>query len=169
MPIRKATDNDIPELVQLINSAYRGESSKKGWTTEADLLDGARISIESLASLLGKPGVAMLLFCNETNSIEGCMYLQQLDNKLYLGLLTVTPQLQAKGIGKQLLVAAENHAHALQCNIITMTVISIRLELVAWYVRHGYQPTGETKPLPADPAVGLPRRPLELIIMEKTI
>jgi len=169
MPIRKATVNDIPELVQLINSAYRGESSKKGWTTEADLLDGARISDDSLASMLEKPGVTMLLYCNENNAIEGCMYLQQQDNKLYLGLLTVAPQLQAKGIGKQLLAAAENHAHALQCTIITMTVISIRRELVAWYERHGYQPTGETKPLPADPAVGLPRQPLELIVMEKTI
>ena len=169
MPIRKATVNDIPELVQLINSAYRGESSKKGWTTEADLLDGARISIDSLASMLEKPGVTMLLYCNEINSIEGCMYLQQQDNKLYLGLLTVAPQLQAKGIGKQLLTAAENHAHAVQCTVITMTVISIRRELVAWYERHGYQPTGETKPLPADSAVGLPRQALELIVMEKTI
>jgi N-acetylglutamate synthase-like GNAT family acetyltransferase len=169
MPIRKATVNDIPELVQLINSAYRGESSKKGWTTEADLLEGPRTSAESLTSMLQQPGVAMLLYCNEANKMEGCVYLQQQENKLYLGMLTVAPQLQAKGIGKQLLAAAENHAHTLPCNIITMTVISIRYELVAWYERHGYQPTGKTKPFPTDPAVGLPRQPLELIVMEKPI
>lgn len=39
MPIRPATIDDIPELVRLVNSAYRGEG---GWTGEAHLNGGPR-------------------------------------------------------------------------------------------------------------------------------
>ncbi|MBV9988450.1 MAG: GNAT family N-acetyltransferase, partial [Chitinophagaceae bacterium] len=87
----------------------------------------------------------------------------------YLGMLTVSPALQAKGIGKQLLKAAETYAEAHGCTAITMTVISVRHELIAWYERHGYRFTGERKPFPADAAFGLPKQDLEFIVMEKPL
>jgi GNAT superfamily N-acetyltransferase len=82
-------------------------------------------------------------------------------------MLTVNPELQGWGIGKRLLSAAEAHARQVGCIAITMTVISVRSELIAWYERHGYRATGETEPFPTDPAFGLPKQPLHFIVMEK--
>jgi ribosomal protein S18 acetylase RimI-like enzyme len=162
-----ALEKDIPALEVLVNSAYRGDSSKKGWTTEADLLDGIRTNANSLLKLMQDPHAVILKYTGETGTIQGCVYLKKKADKLYLGMLTVTPELQARGIGKQLLSAAENYAKQAGCSCITMTVISVRHELIAWYERHGYRPTGETEPFPSDPSFGLPKLALFFIVMEK--
>ena len=167
--ITTATEKDIAALDMLVNSAYRGNNSKKGWTTEADLLDGLRTDPDSLLKLIQDPDAAILKYTNEDGLIQGCVYLKKKQNKLYLGMLTVTPELQAKGIGKQLLAEAENYAKQNSCNFITMTVISVRHELIAWYQRHGYLPTGETEPFPTDPKFGLPKQELVFIVMEKSL
>jgi len=165
-----ATVADLPELVILINSAYRGESSKKGWTTEADLLDGQRTDEESLKMLLNKPGSVLLKYVNEENKISACANLQQQSKKLYLGMLTVSPTLQGSGIGKKLLTASEQYARENKFDAIRMTVISIRLELIAWYERHGYNRTGETQPFPTeDPKFGIPKQFLEFVVLEKNM
>src|SRR6478609_4885431 len=166
--ITPATEKDIPALDILVNSAYRGEGSKKGWTTEADLLDGLRTDPGSLLKIFQDPDAIILKYTGETG-IEGCVYLKKKKNALYLGMLTVSPELQAKGIGKQLLAAAETYAKQTGCPKITMTVISVRHELITWYKRHGYQPTGQTEAFPSDPAFGLPRLALFFIVMEKLL
>lgn len=164
-----ATEKDIPALDKLVNSAYRGDGSKKGWTTEADLLDGLRTNPGSLKQLMTDPDSVILTCSDETGKLMGCVYLKKKKDTLYLGMLTVSPELQAKGIGKQLLAAAETYAVKNNCSMITMTVISVRHELIAWYARHGYQATGETEPFPSDPEFGLPKTPLHFIVMEKEI
>ncbi len=170
MKILPADSNDIPALVTLVNSAYRGESSKKGWTTEADLLGGIRTDENSLSAMINKPGACMLICRDENKGLTGCVYLQNQGSSMYLGMLTVSPELQNAGIGKQLLAAATSYAKEQSCRTISMTVISVRHELIAWYERHGYHKTGETKPFPAtDPSFGIPKQPLEFVIMEKTI
>ena len=169
MNIVHATAADIPALTILINSAYRGESSKKGWTTEADLLDGTRTDEKSLADLLNKTGANVLTCRNDDDAIIGCVYLQKEMEALYLGMLTVNPLLQAGGIGRYLLKAAEDFAKKENYNSIYMTVIAVRHELIAWYERHGYTKTGETKPFPAGIAFGKPKQPLELLVMKKKI
>lgn len=170
MSITKATVADIPQLNILINSAYRGDSSKKGWTTEADLLGGIRTDDESLASLLSKDGSVMLLHKNDDGIITGCVNLQQHGDKIYLGMLTVNPELQGGGVGKILLKASEDYTKEIGCLKIYMTVISIRTELIDWYKRHGYKDTGERKPFPMDdPKFGLPKQHLEFIVMEKEV
>ncbi|MGE5107251.1 MAG: GNAT family N-acetyltransferase [Sphingobacteriales bacterium] len=164
-----ATLTDVPQLNTLVNSAYRGELSKKGWTTEADLLGGIRTDEQVLTSLINKENSVMLLYKNN-DTIVGCVNLQQHDNKLYLGMLTVNPDLQGGGVGKILLKASEDYAKEKACTKIYMTVISIRNELISWYKRHGYKDTGERKPFPMnDPKFGLPKRDLEFIVMEKMI
>ncbi|MDP1811931.1 MAG: GNAT family N-acetyltransferase [Sediminibacterium sp.] len=167
--ISSVTNKDINAIDQLVNSAYRGESSKKGWTTEADLLDGLRTNPDALKQLIQDPDAVLLKYTDGDDTVMGCVYLKKKGTKLYLGMLTVNPVLQAKGIGKQLLLAAETYARQHNCNGITMTVIAIRHELIAWYERHGYRPTGETEPFPADPVFGLPKQALYFIVMEKTI
>ncbi len=167
--ISAATIQDIPELNVLINSAYRGESSKKGWTTEEHLLDGIRTDEENLSELLQKENVTILKY-TANNKIIGSVYLEKQDKKLYLGMLTVSPELQGGGVGKKLMQAAEDFARNAQLDKISMTVISVRKELIAYYERRGYKSTGETKPFPMhDPKFGLPKQFLEFIVMEKGI
>ncbi len=167
--IEKATLNDVPALDALVNSAYRGQSSKKGWTTEADLLGGIRTNEAGLAESIAKENTMILKYV-ENDKIIGCMLLEQFSNALYLGMLTVSPTLQGGGIGKKLLAKAEEVAVALQLPKISMTVVSVRNELIDWYERHGYQRTGETKPFPMnDPKFGIPKQFLEFIVMEKTL
>jgi ribosomal protein S18 acetylase RimI-like enzyme len=164
-----ASQADVPALVRLVNSAYRGDSSKKGWTTEADLLDGIRTEDSSLLSIIEKTENVILIGIEPDGNIIACVHLQKQANKIYLGMLTVSPELQAAGIGKKLLIAAEDYAKSNAINIITMTVISVRTELIAWYERRGFMKTGETKPFPQDPKFGLPKQHLEFVVLEKIL
>lgn len=170
MSILTATSSDIPALVALLNSAYRGDASKKGWTTEAELLKGKLRTDEiTIEKLMQTPDAVFLKYVNEENKVEGCVFLHKKENKLYLGMLSVSPLIQAKGIGKKLMASATKHAKQQNCTSIFMKVISVRHELVNWYERHGYQKTGETEPFPADNRFGVPTQPLEFVIMQKKI
>lgn len=161
---------DAAALDRLVNSAYRGERSKQGWTTEADLLDGIRTDEASLTEMLLKHDAAILKYVNEAGELHGCVYLEKQGDKMYLGMLTVAPQLQNGGIGKQLLQAAEMYAQKHGATAVVMSVISVRHELIRWYERHGYQQTGATKPFPMqDPRFGMPKQELEFLIMEKPL
>jgi ribosomal protein S18 acetylase RimI-like enzyme len=165
-----ASTEDIPALNILVNSAYRGESSKQGWTTEADLLDGIRTDEKGLQNTLEKPNSWILKCVDELCQILACVHLEKNADQLYLGMLTVAPNLQNKGIGKLLLLEAEKMASQQACTSIYMTVITERTELIAWYVKHGYTNTGITKPFPMDdPAFGLPKKQLEFVVLQKDI
>lgn len=167
--ITKATAEDISNLNKLINSAYRGESSKKGWTTEANILEGLRTTEEELSETIQDPKNTILKF-TENNQIIGCVLLVEKEQQLYLGMLTVSPELQNSGIGKKLLQQAEIHSLELGLPKIVMNVISVRDELIAWYKRNGYQETGAREPFPAsDVHIPISKEPLEFIILEKSI
>jgi len=143
--ITKATLADIPSLNILINSAYRGESSKKGWTTEANLLEGKRTTEEELTQTIQDPKNTILKF-------------------------TVSPELQNSGIGRKMLAEAENHAKSLGLTSIIMSVISVREELIAWYKRNGYVDTGEREVFPSsDIHINISEKPLEFIYFEKQL
>jgi ribosomal protein S18 acetylase RimI-like enzyme len=164
-----ATLEDITGLLDLVNNAYRGDSSRNGWTTEADLLDGIRTDKESLTAMIQIPHAVILKYVDEQQQLQGCVFLQQENDQLYLGMLTVNPLLQGKGIGKKLLQASEEYAINQKCHSIVMTVISVRNELIQWYERHGFHHTGEKKPFPDDPRFGIPKQPLEFIVMKKEL
>lgn len=168
MTIRHATIADVPSLNGLVNSAYRGDSSRLGWTTEADLLDGIRTSETSLYKMLENPD-AEILVAEEEGQLAACVYLEKKSRILYLGMLTVSPALQAKGIGARLMQAAEENAKQRDCNRIQMTVITARKSLIAYYERKGFRDTGERAPFPDDPAFGIPKRSLEFMVMEKKL
>lgn len=164
-----ATVRDAASLAQLVNSAYRGDSSRQGWTTEADLLDGSRTDAATLKTLIERPDTVILKYM-EGDRVLACVELQKTGDTMYLGMLTVQPGLQGKGIGKKLLEAGEREAKKQGCTKIFMTVISARTELIAWYVRHGYADTGKRKPFHFnDPRFGLPKRDLEFMVLEKVI
>ena len=170
MPVSIATEKDIQELVQLMDNAYRGDGSHQGWTTEADLFIGTKRTDETtLKDLIQKPGAVFLKWLSDDDQIEGTVFLHKKENRLYLGMFAVSPTAQGKGIGKKILSAADEYAKEQGCNSIYMTVITIRKELIAWYEKHGYKKTGELLPFPTDERFGIPRQPLEMLVLEKTI
>ncbi|RZL50137.1 MAG: GNAT family N-acetyltransferase [Pedobacter sp.] len=142
MNISKAELSDIRELNLLVNAAYRGEESKKGWTTEAEILDGIRIDEDALSILLAKPHTTILKLSEANGRMLGTVCLEVKSQDLYLGMFAVSPLAQGKGIGKALLKAAEVHAMENNCLRIVISVISTRFELINWYSRHGYVSTG---------------------------
>ena len=168
MPIRTATTADVPALNTLVNSAYRGDSSKKGWTTEADLLEGIRTSETSLQDMIKHPD-AVILVLVDADEIKACVYLEKRAEALYLGMLTVRPDLQAKGFGGLLMKAAEERAKALGCTAIQMSVLTARDSLIDYYKRRGFVDTGERLPFPDDPKFGIPKQPLQFMVMEKKL
>lgn len=170
MSITKAAIADTAELTALVNSAYRGQSSQAGWTTEAHLLDGIRIDEETMKGYLHSGDITILKYCNNEGKIIACVYLEPKDNKrLYLGMLSVSPTLQAGGIGRQLLHEAEIWCHKLYCDVIFMTVITTRTELIDWYKRRGYVDTGKREPFHDGTRFGVPKAHIELMVLEKEV
>jgi ribosomal protein S18 acetylase RimI-like enzyme len=167
--ITKATIEDVSLLNTLINSAYRGESSKKGWTTEANILEGLRTTEKELIETIQNPKNTILKF-TENDQIIGCVLLIEKEQQLYLGMLTVSPELQNSGVGKKLLQQAEIHASVMGLPKIVMTVIAVREELIAWYKRNGYLDTGAREPFPAsDVHIPITEETLEFIVLEKRV
>lgn len=169
--IRQATAADAEAVVALVNSAYRGDSSRAGWTTEADLLGGQRIDVPILSDLLARPGSVLLMHVAE-NILLGCVHIERTDEDTYLGMLTIRPTAQGAGLGRQMLEAAERWAAERWASRgMHMTVIVQRSELIVWYERHGYRRTGERKPFPyGDERFGIPRRDdLEFEVLYKPL
>lgn len=170
MPILLADAKDVSSLVTLLDSAYRGENSKQGWTSEADLFVGEKRTDENTVSnLIQKPGAVFLKYVNEDGILEGCVLLHKKADRLYLGMFSVSPLAQGKGIGKKLLNAADEYAKKVNCSVIFMTVITVRHELIAWYERNGYTKTSRVLPFPVDEKFGVPTQPLEMVILEKQL
>ncbi len=168
---RSAIEDDIPALFALITSAYRGESSKAGWTNEEALLGGQRTDPTMLAEMIADPQQDLLVF-EEAGHMFACVAVEQRDGYGYVGMVTVRPDAQGGGWGARLLDAAEamirdNWA----LSRARMTVIEQRPELIAWYVRKGYIDTGETAPFPyGDDRFGAPKRDdLRFVILEKAL
>ncbi len=174
MPVSVASIEDIPALVKLLNSAYRGEGSKQGWTTEADMVAGdLRTDEDNMNELMHLPDAVFLKYTNDenesdSNRIEGCVFLDKRQGKIYLGMFSVSPALQNKGIGKQIMTAAELYAKDLKCPAVFMRVISIRHELIAWYERQGYYKTGEVQPFD-DTKFGTATQPIEFVVLQKDL
>ena len=175
MPLQPAGPEDLTAVAALVNAAYRGESSRRGWTTEADLIGGQRTDASSLADdLAATPGAQLLVLSDAADGPPlGCVWLEPADHPgaWYLGMLTIRPDLQARGLGRELLADAEAAAKARGAQRIRMTVISIRPELIAWYGRRGYAATGETQPFPyGDLRRGEPKRDdLSFLVLEKRL
>jgi len=172
MHLEAAQLADLPALHALIESAYRGDSAKLGWTHEADLLGGQRTDMEALEAMVSDPAQAILIL-RDGEDIDACAALADRGGGLtYLGMFTVAPGRQATGVGRLLLAASEEHAATrFGATRIEITVIAQRTELIAWYERRGYRPTGERRPFPADdPRFGLPMRDdLVFVVLEKMI
>ena len=174
MPVLPAADSDLQQVADLVNAAYRGDSSRRGWTHEADYLDGQRTDAESLRrDLAAQPAAVLLTLRDEPEGdLLGCVWLEPADGGTwYLGMLTVRPDLQDRRLGRALLEAGERFAERQGARRIRMTVVNIRDTLIDWYRRRGYALTGETLPFPyADGRFGQPRRAdLNFVVLERAL
>lgn len=171
LSFRAAVADDVDELVALVTSAYRGDVSRQGWTTEADLLDGNRIDPEVLRHDIARPRSKVLL-AERDGRVLACAHVAEEDGAGYFGMFSVRPDLQGGGIGKHLLNEAERVVRdEWRLPAMRMTVIDVRDELIAFYERRGYRRTGVYKPFPhGDERFGKPKRDdLRFEVLEKTL
>ncbi|WP_030663034.1 GNAT family N-acetyltransferase [Streptomyces rimosus] len=168
---RAATEADVPALVALIESAYRGDASRAGWTTEADLLEGQRTDPEGVAAVVGAPD-SVLLVAENAGDLVACCQLEHRGDHVYFGMFAVRPTRQGGGLGKVVMAEAERTARARwNAAEMRMTVIRQRSDLIAWYERRGYRRTGTMFPFPyGDERFGIPQRAdLEFELLVKTL
>ena len=161
IPVRTAGESDADAVAMLAQSAYRGEASQQGWTTEADLLDGQRVDASMVAQLMATPGSLVLVVdeAAQPGRLLACCHLERRGEAAYLGLFAVRPDAQAQGVGTAMLAAAEAQARRWGAVRLELTVLNHRPELVAWYSRCGFTMTGDTVPFPyGDERYGVPRR-----------
>lgn len=172
MMLIAATESDLPAVVALVNSAYRGDASRQGWTTEADYLDGQRTDSITLAGDWAAAPDGRMWLLREEGELLACVWTEPAGEGVwYVGMLTVRPDQQSRQLGRTMLAEVESKARAAGVARLRMTVVNIRDALIAWYDRRGYRPTGETKPFPyGDERFGIPRRDdLEFVILEKRL
>ena len=171
LAFRAARPADVDALVALVQSAYRGDASRAGWTTEADLLDGQRTDPEGVGRTIADPNSRIVL-AEQDGRLMACAHIECQPRGAYFGMFSVNPKSQGGGIGNQLIAECERIARdEWHCASVFMTVIRQRDELIAWYERRGYAKTGERKPFPyGDARFGLPKRDdLEFIVLEKKL
>lgn len=157
--LRAATGADVAALADLVNSAYRGERARRGWTSEADLLGGQRVDVDGITEILATPDTMVLVAAHDAELIA-CCELRRVEEGAYFGMFSVRPDRQGAGVGDRVLREAERIATGWGCARMRMTVITQRGELIAWYERRGYRRTGETSPFPyGDERFGVPKRP----------
>ncbi|WP_406443975.1 GNAT family N-acetyltransferase [Streptomyces sp. NBC_00631] len=159
LTFREATDADVDVLVALIESAYRGDDSRVGWTTEADILEGQRTDPEGVLQVIKAPD-GKLLTVEQGGRVVACCQLEHRGTHAYFGMFAVSPALQGGGLGKIVIAEAERQAREdWGATEMHMTVISVRDDLIAWYERRGYRRTGEMTPFPyGEERFGIPQR-----------
>ncbi len=162
---KTAAAADVPALRALVESAYRGASAKRGWTHEADLLGDERTSDTELAAAIADEK-ARVLIARVAGKLAGTVTIRDLgEGRAYLGMLCVDPDLQTAGLGRALIADAEDMAaEAFGANVMSMTVIDARPELIAYYERRGYARTGELRPFPLPLDV-----PYQMVVLERSI
>ncbi|WP_426165337.1 GNAT family N-acetyltransferase [Sandarakinorhabdus sp. DWP1-3-1] len=168
LSVRAATPADLPALHALIERAYRSSDGTPGWTHEGHLFDGPRTNLAALELMIAERGQYILM--HEADGMAlACVLVAANGTRIgYLGLLCVDPFAQATGLGRRLIAAAEREAVArFAATRMEMTVIDARTDLIAWYQRRGYAPTGEVRPLPD--SVGSARRSLNLVVLAKAL
>ncbi|MCE2943901.1 MAG: GNAT family N-acetyltransferase [Lysobacteraceae bacterium] len=168
---RTATLADRDAIIALVTSAYRGDASRAGWTTEADLLDGPRVAPEVLEHDLSRERSRVVLAERE-GRLVACAHICDDGGAGYFGMFAVDPTRQGGGLGDAVLRECERIAREdWRLPTMRMTVIDVREELIAWYERRGYRRTGIKKPFPyGDVRFGQPKRDdLRFEVLEKPL
>ncbi|MFW2075306.1 GNAT family N-acetyltransferase [Acinetobacter gerneri] len=173
MKYRFALNNDIPNLVRLINNAYRNNIDKS-WTNETQYVSGSRITQDQLFEELNKPGFLLMVIegpDTRSKQLIACIGITFYETYAEIGTFCIDSSFQQAGIGKTLLGRAEQFLQIYNSNIkaINMYVLNVREELIQYYERRGYKKTGLIEDYPLDANLGMPLLDLNLIEMQKTL
>ena len=154
MRTRLAVAGDAPALAALINLAYRVEDFFKigDRTNASDVQDkmahGAFIVLE-----------------DDGSPIAGSVYVSAEDGLGYFGMLSIDPARQGQGLGKRLILEAEDYCRRAGCRVMELEVVNLRTELPPFYRRFGYVETG-TRPFSETERIS---RPCHFIVMSKAL
>jgi N-acetylglutamate synthase-like GNAT family acetyltransferase len=168
---RRAIASDAEDLVQVIRSAYRGDISRHGWTSEADLVGGDRINVDQVLALINAQN-SFFLVVEKDREIIGCCHIgDHGDGQSYFGTFSIRPTLQGAGLGDYLLREAERQAVVTyKSTQMELAVLDQQTKLIEWYERRGFQRTGETRPFPADEKFARPlRENLYFVVLKKDL
>jgi ribosomal protein S18 acetylase RimI-like enzyme len=164
--VRRAGQDDVAKIAQLVNSAYRPTFGSKGWTHEAALINGERTNTCLVKEAINS---TVILIGIQDEEIVACVQVERKGDEAYISMLAVAPGLQDSGLGKIMLSEAETYAHtALKIDQLALVVVSARRELIEFYMRRGYSSSGEKLPYPVQCGVGRPKdEKLDLTILRK--
>ncbi|HAH08999.1 MAG TPA: GNAT family N-acetyltransferase [Alphaproteobacteria bacterium] len=165
---RLANLEDAPAIVQLVNTVYRGPGTEENWTTESAFIEGPRTNLGSVQTLIAASDSAIVIL--ERDTIDACALIKKQAEGAYFGLFSVRSALQKQGFGRAMLKECESRAVQMwNAKTMEMTVINLRLELIDYYLRRGYAPTGEREAFPFDETPGALRRDFDLVVLRKTL
>lgn len=82
---------------------------------------------------------------NKDLGLVASAYTEIAGDHIYIGMVSVEPRHQGRGLGRQLMTAAEAHGRARGCRVADINVVNLRTELPPFYHRLGYVETG-TRP-----------------------
>lgn len=169
MIFEKATEKDIPQLLELIESCYRSDFARKGWTYDSDIIGGARTTKEFVKEEIIAPGGSYLKHTDVQGKVIACVYIKvnTQEKKAFVGSLCVYPTFQSHGLGKGLLDATEIIAREAGCSKLCVQIVTMRKELINWFEKIDFKFVGELAPLTAD--TGTPKIPIELGTWEKVL
>src|SRR5205085_10428711 len=130
--LRAADAGDVDAIVALVDSAYRGETSRQGWTTEASLLEGQRTDLAAISAAIASANTRLIVAMDAARQLIGCGALERVDpERAYFGTFAVRPSQQGTGLGKRLLAEAERYARSdWGCERLELQVIAQRTELI---------------------------------------
>lgn len=150
--LRLAGEKDVAQLATLVNRAYE---------IEQFFVDGARTTPEEVSELLHE---GRFLVLDATDGLAAAVYVKTEGEAAQIAMLSVSPELQGRGLGTRLVAVAEALSTAVGCRSMGLQIVNLRDELGPWYRRLGYRETSQ------HPYVDRPiKKPCHFIEMKKPL
>ena len=151
--IRHGAPEDAAALADLINLAYEAERF---------FVLGDRTNEDDVRREMTRG--TFLVATDSGGRLVGCVIVEATGTVGQFGMLAVDPALQGRGIGRQLIAAAETEVRQAGAASMEILVVNLRDDLLALYGRLGYTASG-TRPYVHRPTI----RSCHFIVMRKEL